>query len=108
MDLEWHDSIELLLKKYADEAQVNECMNRESFFYYKRMLTCFQLPIIVMSAVSGSFQFLSKSYPDYENLIVTCTASTSILVSIVSAVMSYLKLGACCLRSATGYDIHSG
>jgi len=93
MDQIWHPSVELLLKKYADEAQVNEAMHRDSFFSYKKMLTCFQLPIIILSAVSGSMQFLSKSYPLYEGLIVTCTASTSILVSIISAVMSYLKLG---------------
>ena len=38
-------------------------------------------------------QFLSKSYAQYESTIVTCTASVSITVSVVSAVMTYLKLG---------------
>jgi len=46
-----------------------------------------------MSAVSGSLQFLSKSFPEYENTMVTCTGSLSILVSIISAVATYLKLG---------------
>jgi len=47
----------------------------------------------VLSAVSGSLQFLSKSFPAYESGIVTGTASISISVSIISAIMTYLKLG---------------
>ena len=51
------------------------------------------MPIIILSAASGSVQFLSKSFPAVEGLIVTCTASVSICVSIITAIMTYLKLG---------------
>ena len=88
-----NESIERLLQKYCDEAQVREALHRKAYYWYKRSLTCFQLPIIIMSALSGSMQFLSKSYAQYESTIVTCTASVSITVSVVSAVMTYLKLG---------------
>ena len=91
--MDWHESVERLLQKYCDEAQVREALHRKAYYWYKRSLTCFQLPIIIMSALSGSFQFLSKSFPQFESTIVTCTASVSITVSIVSAVMTYLKLG---------------
>ena len=37
-------------------------------------------------------QFLSKSLPEIEGTIIVCTAGTSIVVSIISAVMTYLKL----------------
>jgi hypothetical protein len=57
------------------------------------MTTCFNLPVIVFSCLSGSFQFLSAGYPTIEQHIVTCTASLSILTAIISAVSSYLKLG---------------
>ena len=89
----WEESQETLLQKYCDEAQVREALHRKAYYWYKRALTCFQLPIIILSALSGSMQFLSKSYPRFENGIVTCTAATSISVSIISAVMTYLKLG---------------
>ena len=89
----WHPSVEKLLQKYADESQVRESLHRKAYYHYKRTLACFQLPIIIMSAVSGSLQFLSKSYPTYERYIVTGTATLSITVSIVSAIMTYLKLG---------------
>ena len=89
----WDDSVEKLLQVYCDEAQTREALHRRSFYKYKRLTSWFQIPVIVLSALSGSFQFLSKGYPDFEKLIVTCTASTSILTSIISAVSAYLKLG---------------
>ena len=91
--MDWHESVEVLLQKYADESQVRENLHRKAYYYYKKTQTWFQLPIIVLSAVSGSLQFLSKSYPEYESTIVTSTASISIFVSIISSVMTYLKPG---------------
>ena len=81
------------MQKYSDEAQTREALHRRSYYSYKKLTTCFNLPIIVLSALSGSFQFLSKGYPDIEQYIVTGTASLSILTAIISAVSSYLKLG---------------
>lgn len=89
----WHESIERLLQKYCDEAQVRESLHRKAYYFYKRSLSWFQLPIIILSAASGSVQFLSKSFPKHESTIVTGTATLSIIVSIVSAIMTYLKLG---------------
>jgi len=57
------------------------------------MQTWFQLPIIVLSALSASVQFLSQSFPEHESQIVTGTATLSICVSIISSVMTYLALG---------------
>jgi len=89
----WDASVERLLQKYCDEAQTREALHRASYYSYKKLTTCFNLPVIVLSCLSGSFQFLSKGYPEIEQHIVTGTASLSILTAIISAVASYLKLG---------------
>ena len=89
----WDESVERLLQKYCDEAQTREALHRRSFYRFKKLTTCFNLPVIVLSCLSGSFQFLSKGYPEIEQHIVTGTASLSILTAIISAVASYLKLG---------------
>lgn len=91
--MKWDSSIERLLQRYCDESQVRESLHRKQFFYYRKQLKWFQLPIIILSACSGSVQFLSKSFPKYESSIVTGTATLSIVVSIISSVMTYLKLG---------------
>ena len=89
----WDTSVERLLQKYCDEAKTRECLHRKAFYRYKSLTTCFQLPVIILSAVAGSATFLSKGYPGAEEYITNCTAGVSILVSIVSAVASYLQLG---------------
>ena len=89
----WDVSVERLLQKYCDEAQTREALHRRSYYKYKKLTTCFSLPVICLSALSGSFQFLSKGYPRAEQYIVTGTATISILTSIISAVAAYLKLG---------------
>ena len=89
----WNHSVERLLAKYCDEAQTREALHRRSYYRFKKLTTCFNLPVIVLSCLSGSLQFLSKGYPSIENYIVTGTASLSILTAIISAVASYLKLG---------------
>ena len=91
--MSWDGSVERLLQKYCDEAQTREALHRRSYYSYNKLSTCFSLPVIVLSALSGSFQFLSKGYPEIEQYIVTCTASVSILTSVISAVAAYLKLG---------------
>jgi hypothetical protein len=91
--MDYHQSIEKLLARYCDEAQVREALHRAAYHHYKRKLTCMQLPIICLSALSGSVQLLSNSFVGYEMHIVTGTAFLSIGVSIMSACLSYLKLG---------------
>ena len=87
------DSVERLLCAYCDEAQSRESLHRKAYYKYKSLTTCFQLPVIILSALAGSATFLSKGYPDVEEYITNGTAAVSIGVSIISAVASYLKLG---------------
>ena len=89
----WDDSVEKLLQKYCDEAKTRECLHRKAYYRYKKLNTVFQLPVIVLSALAGSATFMSKGYPEAEEYITNATAGISILVSIISAVGSYLKLG---------------
>ena len=93
MENNWHHSIEKLCEKYCSEATIREKIHRTAHWRYKKMLTWFQLPLITISATNAAAQFLSKSYPAYESTIITATGSTSVFVSILTAVASYLKLG---------------
>ena len=99
--MQWTTPLEQLLSKYCDEAQVRHSLHRKAYYSYKRLLSCFQIPLICGSMLSGSLQFLSKSFPDIEHHIVTGTASLSILVSIGGAIMSYLKLGESMTKNET-------
>ena len=89
----WDRTIEILLEKYSNEAICREQMHRLAFYNYKKRLTFFQLPLIIISALNGGVQLLSKQYPSAEQTIITCTASTSLFVACLTSILSYLKLG---------------
>ena len=91
--MQWDESIERLCARYCDESQIRIALHAKQYFFYRKQLKWFQLPIIILSACSGSVQFLSKSFPIHESQIVTGTATLSIIVSIISSVMTYLKIG---------------
>jgi hypothetical protein len=91
--MKWDQSIEKLCARYCDESQVREQLHRKQFFHFSKLLRWFQLPIIILSATSASIQFLSKQFPNYESDIITGTATLSIIVSIISSVSVFLKLG---------------
>ena len=89
----WDDSAEELLRRYSDECSVRNRLHREGFYRSQRLFKVLKLPVIVLSALSGSLALLSKSYPAIESTIVTGTAGLSILVSIISAVDTFLAPG---------------
>ena len=50
LQMNWDESIEGLLQKYCDEAQTREALHRRSYYSYKKLTTCFSLPVIVLRA----------------------------------------------------------
>ena len=91
--MEWDDSSAHLLCQIADEASIRERLHRQSYYYYNSRLTWFQLPIIALSVLSGSVQFLSQSYSGFERELITATGGISVLTAVLGSVQSYLKLG---------------
>jgi len=89
----WDISQEQLLEKYADECAVRENLHRVSFYYYSSWNNYLQLPVIVLSAISGSLQFLSQSIVGLEKTIILGTGTLSVLVTLISAIQTYLKFG---------------
>ena len=90
--MQWDNSTEEMLERFCDEAACREHLHRESFYFYKWWSNVLSLPVVCLSALSGSLQFLSQSYAGWEKTIITTTGSVSVLVSLISAVSNYLKL----------------
>ena len=81
------------LQKYCDESQTRESFASQSYYHYKTLTTCFNLPIIVLSA-------LKRQSSVFEQVVPQMWKSTSSLAPVpkhpdcvLSAVASYLKIG---------------
>jgi len=91
-DITWDESIETIFSELGDEAQINAYLHKKSAEYYTRKNIYYQLPIIVLSALSGSGNFISANFPDYSNIIILAVGGVSIFTSVISSVAQFLKI----------------
>lgn len=91
-NVEWDDSIENILSEIGDESQINAFMHKKAQAYYTKQNIKYQLPIIVLSALSGTGNFISANFPDYASIIVLAVGGVSIFTSIISSVAQFLKV----------------
>ena len=91
--LVWHDSIERLLEELTDEAQVRARIHMKQYMSYRRRNQCYSLPVVILSVISGSGNFISEGYTALvKKYMILGIGTLSIFVSIISAVSQYLKL----------------
>lgn len=89
---EWDESVEAILSELGDEAQINAYLHKKANEYYTKQNIKYQLPIIVLSAISGTGNFISANFPDYAQVIVLAVGGLSIFTSIISSVAQFLKV----------------
>lgn len=88
----WDESIENIMCELGDEAQINAYLHKKSHEYYTSQNLKYQLPIIILSAVSGTGNFISSYFPAYSEIIILSVGGVSILTSIISSVAQFLKV----------------
>ena len=90
--MEWHISIESLLEELCDEAQLRNKLHQQHFHWYANRNTRYTLPVVVLSVLSGSGNFVAGHFPLVEKWLIIGIGCVSILTSIISAVSQFLKL----------------
>ena len=88
----WDDSIEKILSELGDEAQINAFLHKKAQAYYTLQNIKYQLPIIILSALSGTGNFVSSNFPVYSQYIILGVGGISIFTSIISSVAQFLQI----------------
>ena len=88
----WDESIENILSELGDEAQINAFLHKKAQIHYTSKNIKFQLPIIILSALSGTGNFISSNFPDYSQYIILGVGGMSIFTSIISSVAQFLQI----------------
>jgi hypothetical protein len=88
----WHESNELFFKALGDEAQLQALCHMKSHEEFSTRSRGYQLPIIILSVMCGSGNFVSTSFPDNQDMIILGVGVLSIITSIISSIAQYLKL----------------
>ena len=90
--LVWDDAIEKILSEMGDEAQINAYLHKKAQEYFTIKNIKFQLPIIILSALSGTGNFISANFPAYSEYIILGVGGVSIFTSIISSVAQFLQV----------------
>jgi hypothetical protein len=88
----WDDSIENILSELGDESQINAYLHKKAQIFYTQKNIKFQLPIIILSALSGTGNFVSSNFPSYSQYIILGVGGISIFTSILSSVAQFLQI----------------
>lgn len=88
-EMEYTPEFEQLLKENGDHAQVYSILHQMSYIKYKNRFDMFNIPLIVITAIIG---FVTGINLSYQHISVILGAS-SVFVSIMKSIVSYLKLG---------------
>ena len=91
-NLIWHESIENILSELGDESQINAYLHKKAQIYYTQKNIKYQLPIIILSALSGTGNFISSNFPNYTEYIILGVGGISIFTSIISSVAQFLQI----------------
>ena len=91
-NITWDDAIENILSELGDEAQINAYLHKKAQEHFTIKNIKFQLPIIVLSALSGTGNFISANFPAYSEYIILGVGGVSIFTSIISSVAQFLRV----------------
>ena len=87
----WNDeTIKILNNVRINSLNLSE-YHRRNFFSYKYLSNWFDLPIIIISTLAGSFSVGSTPYLE-QRIISVVTCSASMLINILSSVKLYLNI----------------
>ena len=94
MQIDWHESVEGLLSQLGDEAQIRSKLHMKQHMSYRRRNQCYTLPVVFLSTLAGSGNFISEGYDDpfTKKYMILGIGVISILTSILSAIQNFLKL----------------
>ena len=88
----WHESYELIFSELCDEAQIRGYLHKKAYEYFYKKNLWFQIPIMMFSAISGSGNFISNSFPEQQKYIILAVGALSIITGIISSIFQYMKV----------------
>jgi|APCry1669189034_1035192.scaffolds.fasta_scaffold88387_1 hypothetical protein len=92
--IEWNDALEKLLCEEAEKCMGMAWMHNKSEIYFSNKNNWLQIPIIIISTITGAASVGSSSlFPGNEQIASVALGGASIIVSILGLINSYFSFG---------------
>jgi len=90
--MKWDKSVEDIMEELCDEAQVRNKLHRRCYEHFNKTNNWYQLPIIVISVLSGSGNFIAGQFPSIEQYMILVIGGFSMFNSIITSIAQYKKI----------------
>jgi hypothetical protein len=88
----WNSDHEKLFSNICNFAQQKSLIHIQAYTYYFKWDVFFQIQIILLSAIAGTFSFLTGYFPNNKTLLVVIGGFLSYYITIISSIYKYFKI----------------
>lgn len=88
----WKKEQEDILKKWADKSLCYKIMHDKAYKKNWCLNTWFNIPIIVISTISGAINFSSNGLTNYKDTIIIISGALNIFTGVLGTISSYIGL----------------
>lgn len=91
-DYLWKDEQEHILKKWADKSICYKMMHERAYRKYWCLNAWFNIPIIIISTLTGTGNFASSNFGSYSLYIIFIIGSLNLFGAMLATIASYINV----------------
>jgi hypothetical protein len=89
----WNEYHENVLRQWGEASACYRYMHHRGFLLYKRLSLRFNLPVIVLSTVTGTANFAQTSFPaGMRSTVPSIIGGMNLIAGLIATIMQFLKI----------------
>jgi hypothetical protein len=89
----WNEQHELILRQWGEAAACYRYMHHRSFLMYKKLSLRFNLPVIVLSTITGTANFAQSTLPpSIQPAAPSIIGGLNLVAGLIATIMQFLKV----------------
>ncbi|ADQ91109.1 hypothetical protein MpV1_186c [Micromonas sp. RCC1109 virus MpV1] len=89
----WNEYHENVLRQWGEASACYRYMHHRGFLLYKRLSLRFNLPVIVLSTVTGTANFAQTSFPaSVRSTVPSIIGGMNLIAGLIATIMQFLKI----------------
>jgi len=93
MEDSWNEYHEDVLRQWGEASACYRYMHHRSFLMYKKLSLRFNLPVIILSTVTGTANFAQSSFPEsMRGGVPAIIGGMNLIAGLIATIMQFLKV----------------
>lgn len=89
----WNEHHENILRQWGEQAACYRYMHHRAFLMYKRMSLRFNLPVIILSTITGTANFAQSTLPEsIRGAAPAVIGGMNLIAGLIATIMQFLKI----------------